>query len=79
MAINLNKCGIINHKGTIVTDTEDDPQPKLLGIPVIRKYKYLGVIIDKNLNLKDHLEYIETKIKKSIKMINIAKWKKLNL
>ena len=30
-----------------------------MGIPVVDKYKYLGIMMDKNLNLKEHTKLIE--------------------
>ena len=49
-----------------------------MGIPFTNEYKYLGIWIDKNLNLKKQLRATEDKMKKGQKMINICKWKKLN-
>ena len=47
---------------------------KIEGIPIVSKYKYLGIILDNKLEYRDHLEYIENKIQKSVKMINIMNW-----
>ena len=43
------------------------------GIPIVRKYKYLGIIIDEKLSWQDHLEYIEKKVEKGLKMVKILK------
>ena len=48
-----------------------------LDIPIVNEYKYLGIYIDKNLNFKKQLEYMEKKMKKAEKIINIAHWKKI--
>ena len=48
-------------------------------IPVKEDYKYLGIIMDKNMNLKRHVEKIVEKNKKGMKMISIVRWKKFSL
>jgi hypothetical protein len=38
------------------------------GYPVKRKYKYLGIVIDDRLNFKSHIESLERKITKGLKI-----------
>ena len=62
MTINKKKCGLIKHRGslktswTVVDGKEIETFEK---IPIKEEYKYLGIIIDKNLNLKSHVEKIK--------------------
>ena len=66
------------HKGTLKLNKEEQQSNRFMGIPFTDEYKYLGIWIDKNLNLKKQLRATEDKMKKGQKMINICKWKKLN-
>ena len=45
------------------------------GYPILDEYRYLGVIIDRNLSFIPHLRKIEEKAQKGIKMMKIMKWK----
>ena len=42
-------------------------------IPIVESYKYLGIMIAKNLNFRYHLNYIKEKIKRPQKIIDIMK------
>ena len=75
--INAEKSGIIQwkHKKNRRQEVE---KVRVKGIPIVQKYKYLGIMLDTQLDFKDHLEYIEEKISNSVKMINILNWKKVD-
>ena len=77
MTINYKKCGLILHKGIGLKDNKNRFLNNYLDIPIVNEYKYLGIYIDKNLNFKKQLEYMEKKMKKAEKIINIAHWKKI--
>ena len=42
-----------------------------MGIPIIDRYKYLGIKFDKKLSFEDHLNDIGTKIDKFIKLMRL--------
>ena len=42
---------------------------EIRGYPYKDEYKYLGIIIDKNLTLKKQLMYLKNKVKRGMKMI----------
>ena len=55
MIINKKKCGIIKHRGTLKTDwiiVDGKEIETFKKIPIKEEYKYLGIVIDKNLNFK---------------------------
>ena len=56
MTINKKKSCIIKYKRK---KNKSEGNKEILGIPIVRKYKYLGIIIDENMCWEDHLEYIE--------------------
>ena len=61
MQINAEKSGIIlwNNKNTKRKVIEKE---RIKGIPIVTKYKYLGIIMDYQMNFKEHKEYIEEKL-----------------
>ena len=75
MKINKKKSGIIFYKKRMLKENENN-EKEIAGFPIVREYKYLGVWIDEKLNFNKLIEEIESKLKKSIKMVNIMKWKK---
>lgn len=82
MVINKKKCGLIKHRGTLKTEwinIDGQDIETFEKIPVKEEYKYLGIIMDKNMNLKRHVEKIVEKNKKGMKMISIVRWKKFSL
>ena len=73
MIINRKKSGIIIHqqaRGASTKMTEKD----IKGIPIVKQYKYLGIIIDERLNFQQNTDNIKQKTKKAMKMINIMQW-----
>ena len=76
MQVNRKKSGIIVHKGKLHNINEKTTCHKLSKIPIVDNYKYLGIWIDRNLNFKKHLEYVKDKVKSSMKILNIMKWRK---
>jgi hypothetical protein len=48
---------------------------KIYDIPFVKEYKYLGVVLNKKLNIKAHLKDIEEKIARYEKMQKILAWK----
>lgn len=45
-------------------------------IPSVESLKYLGIIIDSKLNLKEHIEYVKTKCTKKVNVIKLLSGKK---
>ena len=60
MAVNRKKSGIMVHQGTLKKLVTVDRQKvhKRSGIPTVETYKYLGVIFDRKLNFKAHVEHV---------------------
>ena len=52
---------------------------KIEDIPIVNKYKWLGITLDKKLSANYHIEEITKKIKKYLKLITILKFKKYPL
>ena len=48
-------------------------------IPIVKKYKYLGIIINETLSTDDHNKYVEEKTEGAKKMIRIMKWKRCDI
>lgn len=46
---------------------------------LLKKIKYLGIVIDRNLTFKDHLNYLEEKTVKFLLRINKLSYLKTNL
>ena len=76
MKINKKKSGIIFFKRYI---QKKQKLKEVNGYPTVRKYKYLGLWIDEKLKWDDHLEHIETKVDKAMKILRIMKWKNTTL
>ena len=55
MKLNKGKSGIMIHG---LKGRKQKKETFIQGIPIVDKYKYLGIWIDKNMTLNDHLEYI---------------------
>ena len=78
--INKKKSGIILHKGRGPTPKANKGNIK--GYPIQKHYKYLGVIIDSNLNFGEHMKHIKGKIEKGMKLLyitgknNIEEWRR---
>ena len=72
MVINKKKSGVIVHNrrdiGKLIAAGKTYKD-----IPLVKKYKYLGVQLDGNLTMMEHMEYIKEKIKKAQKMLLILK------
>ena len=73
MIINTEKSGIIFWKDKNIKRREVEKE-RISGIPIVTKYKYLGIIFNAKMDFSEHLDYIKTKIAGSIKMINIMLW-----
>ena len=58
---------------------EDIDTEQIDGYPIVRKYKYLGVMFDEALKFDEHLTMILTKIQKGIKIIKLMLWKGLSI
>ena len=43
MKLNLKKCGIMLHKGTMKLNKEEKLTNSFMGIPLTEEYKYLGI------------------------------------
>ena len=74
MQINKEKSGIIfleDHNSNKI-NKKYNPQD-YSQIPILNKYKYLGVYIDNNMNLKENTKYINQKLRISQKIINTQK------
>jgi len=90
MTANIKKCGFmcIKSPGMYAEITSLYPKIKILGkpVPVVKKYKYLGVWLDTKLSFKDHrevhLEKCENLLYKEMcKLTNrkLSFWAKLKL
>ena len=77
MKINKKKSGVIFHMKK-AKKNRSNINSEVKGYPIKKEYKYLGITIDSCMNYEKHLELIEEKIKKGMKIINIMKWKKVN-
>ena len=78
MRVNRKKSGIMLHKGTLKKLKVIDGQKvhKKSGIPLVETYKYLGVLFDRAVNFKAHIEYVREKIQKPLKILSIMRWKR---
>ena len=76
MKINKKKSGIIVHKKRH-RKNKKDVKEDVEGFPIVERYKYLGIWLDSSMNYEYQLEEMRKKIEKSMKIINIMKWKKL--
>ncbi len=66
---NKDKCGILtfSKKSENLASWEIEKK-SIYGIPFVKKYKYLGVTLNKKLNAKANLEDIEEKLSRYEKM-----------
>ena len=75
MKTNKDKSGIIFlETGNCNHINKKYKKINLDNFPIINQYKYLGTIIDNNMNLKANTNYIIAKIKKNQKTINTQKY-----
>ena len=59
MSLNKSKCGIINYSDTRISLTAvEKTQNNILGIPIVDKYKYLGITINKKLHPDSYLQQL---------------------
>jgi hypothetical protein len=58
MDLNKGKCGILKIKRRL---NKNGIYETINGIPQVKQYKYLGIILDEKLDFKEHLKYIKTK------------------
>ena len=72
MTINKSKSGIMfyNKSRTVLAQWEKDIG-EIMGYPVIDKYKYLGVWINKSLGMQSQYDHLVKKIKKYEKLSTI--------
>jgi hypothetical protein len=61
MHLNKKKSAVMIYKDPF-KDQNDNPNRSILGIPVVRKYKYLGITLNDELNLKDHFSHMRKKV-----------------
>ena len=78
MNLNLDKCDILFLNGSPPKNYILD-KTSILVIPIVNNYKYMGVIIDKNLGTKFHVETLKSKVKKIVKMMYILNYKRAPL
>ena len=78
MNLNLDKCGILFLNGSPPKKYIPD-KTSILGIPIVNNYKYMRVIIDKNLGTKFLVETLKSKVKKIIKIIYTLNYKRTHL
>ncbi len=67
---NSNEIGAINNPGNIF---ELERISSTSNIPVNSHYKYLGILIDENLNLDNHIQHICKKLNRSLFSLNRIK------
>lgn len=72
MSINVGKtkCMVMG-KPRFKEEAEAQQTVRLMGsnLEWVRKYKYLGVILDNNLSFKEHVEYINSKMAKQVNLL----------
>lgn len=72
MHLNKKKCGILfynTHRRNL--DMWEKEWKFIENIPIIDRYEYLGITLDKKLSCEDHLEKIGAKIEKFIKLMRL--------
>ena len=74
MRVNKKKSAIIFHKKN---SKKLRTKKSYHGYPITDNYKYLGIYLDSALSFRPHLEYIQKKIDKGFRLINIMNWKRL--
>ena len=74
MKLNLNKCGIIFLNGTPPT-LKKGKSKDILGIPIVKSYKYMGIMLDKKLNSNLHIKTLQGKAIRTLKLMNILSFK----
>ena len=67
IVINKKKSGVILHNRRGHTPKAN--KGRIRDYPIQRWYKYLGVIIDSNLNFGEHIKYVKQKIEKGMKLL----------
>ena len=76
MIINKKKSGIIKFKKK---DSNQPQEQEIEGIPIVKQYKYLGIIIDQKMSMEPQLEFLKNKIEKGMKLVRILRWKRASL
>ena len=61
MMLNKKKCGIMTLSRKSTLSKKELMEKDILGIPYVPQYKYLGVIISKNLKFEQYIEKIKEK------------------
>ena len=74
LKLNKGKSGIMFHgkRGKKLKE-----EKWIQNIPIVDRYKYLGIWIDKNTTMNYHLDYIKSKAERAMKMIKIMRWRGL--
>ena len=72
MKINKKKSGIIIFRKR-KTKKNKEEYKDILEYPIVDHYKYLGIYIDSKINMQKQINYMEEKIKKSMKLVKILK------
>jgi hypothetical protein len=75
MIINKNKSGVMYFKRGI---RPPDGVSEINGYPIVTKYKYLGMLIDEDLDYRAHLKSINGKISYLTERLTVFR-RKLNL
>ena len=67
LTINKKKSGVMIHKyrGRAAKEDKGD----IRGFPYKNEYTYLGMVIDRNLTMRQHLEKIKKKVEKGRKIL----------
>ena len=71
MKINKNKSGIMYI--TLKNDIRSGQRQHILGFPIVKEYKYLGIWFDNRLSFDRQYEERKKKVEKGIKIVNILK------
>jgi hypothetical protein len=64
MSLNKAKCGAMFLAGHSTLSADELRQKTVEGVPIVAKYKYLGVYLQKNLQPSAHLDFLKEKLKK---------------
>ena len=74
MSLKKEKCGIIKlQKRRKTMGKKESLENNILGIPHVNEYRYLGIHFDARMYPAPHIDYLEKKLEKFIKMITIIR------
>ena len=66
-------CSKSKHRSIKSSDEKFDPKIRGKSLAIVEKTKYLGVQIDQNLDWKEHIRYVASKVSRAIGFLKYAK------